>query len=306
MKPIQFFSSATADYSPLLLREPPPLHSALSRFISHSFLYSHLFPSSFCLSLFISLYLFPTFSLPIPPSLQYRLSSSLPLLSLPQLPFLLPSCISPPPSPKPAWQNLLQEGRLISIANTQRPPQPNINLHLSVMNISHLPQEGFIQRGRVGSGNVALEHELGSAITYRCGKELCPTGNQHHTPRVLLSLFWIQESNPALLQPILEERADQNSFSLCTLHSFQQSELKPHCSLSVVTNTEIMCEGGGPCSAPWVYFAMGKGKDEELSPKPSRRGLRSFGHSPGAFFHHEGLTGVIMPYSLLGPPTGKG
>jgi len=89
------------------------------------------------------------------------------------------------------------------------------------MNISHLPQEGFIQRGRVGSGNVALEHELGSAITYRCGKELCPTGNQHHTPRVLLSLFWIQESNPALLQPILEERADQNSFSLCTLHSFQ-------------------------------------------------------------------------------------
>lgn len=125
-------------------------------------------PSS--LSLFISLYLFPTFSLPIPPSLQYRSSSSLPLLFLPQFPFLLPLCISPPPSPKPAWQNLLQEDRLISIANTHRPPQPDINLHLSVMNISHLPQEGFIQHGRVGSGNVALEHELGSVITYRCGE----------------------------------------------------------------------------------------------------------------------------------------
>lgn len=90
------------------------------------------------------------------------------------------------------------------------------------MNISHLPQEGFIQHGRVGSGNVALEHELGSVITYRCGEgEGSAPQETNITPGVLLLLFWMQESNPAPPQSILEERADQNSLSFCILHSFQ-------------------------------------------------------------------------------------
>lgn len=106
-------------------------------------------------SLSIGLYLSPP-CLPIPWSHHAFLTPPVPAPPLSFSPFPPPSR---PPSPKPAWQSLLQQSRLISIANTQRPPQTDINLHLSVMNISHLPQEGFIQHGRVRRG----KQECGTA-----------------------------------------------------------------------------------------------------------------------------------------------
>lgn len=113
--------------------------------------------------------------------------------SLSQLLFhLLPA--SSPPSFKPARQSLLQQGRLISIANTQRPPQPDIILHLSVMNISHLPQEGFIQHGRVGrgEGNMVPQHKLGQHQQIQ--ERALSHGNS--MPRVSPSVSWVQDPSP--------------------------------------------------------------------------------------------------------------
>lgn len=154
-----FFLQALLTYTSPPLRDPSPLHSILFLAVpfvplsSHSFHCSQLFPRSFHpvpLLLHLSL---PVTSLPhhslVPPYLIHPYCVCPPSLS--QLLSHLPPASSPP-SFKPARQSLLQQGKLISIANTQRPPQPDIILHLSVMNISHLPQEGFIQHGRVGRG----------------------------------------------------------------------------------------------------------------------------------------------------------
>lgn len=153
------FLQALLTYSPPPLREPSPLHSILFLAVpfvplsSHSFHCSYFFPRSFQpVPLLHLLHLpLPVTSLShhslVPPYLIHPFCPS----SLSQLLFHLPPASSPP-SFKPARQSLLQPRRLISIANTQKPPQPDIILHLSVMNISHLPQEGFIQYGRVGRG----------------------------------------------------------------------------------------------------------------------------------------------------------
>lgn len=154
MKSVQLFSSGID----LLPTSSPPVHSALS--LTGPF-YAFLSCASISSPVSSS---YPSSLLPPSPCFLLAPSPSLGPFSTadPAHPcclcpfFLFPGSFfppaSPPPSPKPSWQSLLQEGRLISIANTQRPPQPDINLHLSVMNISHLPREGFIQHGRVGSG----------------------------------------------------------------------------------------------------------------------------------------------------------
>lgn len=199
------FLQALLTYSPLPLREPSPLHSTLFLAVlfvslsSHSFHCGHLFSRSFQPVPFLHLLHLPLPVTSLPP---YQGVVTPPYLihsycvcpsSLSQLLFHLPPASSPP-SFKPARQSLLQQGRLISIANTQRPPQPDIILHLSVMNISHLPQEGFIQHGRVGrgEGNMVPQHKLGQHQQIQ--ERALSHGNS--MPRVSPSVSWVQDPSP--------------------------------------------------------------------------------------------------------------
>lgn len=168
MKSAQLFSSGTADLLPTTSQRAstPALNPfsllSLSLFTIPFFPVWPSLPWSFQpVPLLHPLHLpLPVPSLPphslVPPHLAHPCCVCLSSLFLGSFSPFPPT--SPPPFPKPAWQRLLQEGRLISIANTQRPPQPDINLHLSVMNISHLPREGFIQHGRVGRGKRGTWH----------------------------------------------------------------------------------------------------------------------------------------------------